>query len=352
MVFEAIDSAIKGFFNKDECEKYYKFGKTLGSGSFATVKLATCKADGEKWAVKIINKRVLGPEDTEALQTEVDVLKNISHPNIVVLKENFETSDKFYMVMEVCKGGELFDRIVQEEHYSEKKAAHVVMSVASALAHIHSKNIVHRDLKPENLLYKDQACQEVKLADFGLAHILEPQTALTTACGTPGYVAPEILLGHGYDKEVDIWSLGVITYILLCGFPPFYDDNQSLLFEAIRRGKYDYPSPYWDDVSDEAKGVIDKMLVLSPKDRYTAQDVADDPWVKQELKDEKHASHLTHFKENMTRYNARRKFRAGIMSLQVLNFMSKGGGVSLAEMVAAKGDAGMDAVPESAEPKE
>ena len=271
------------FFRKDDCEKYYKFGKTLGSGSFATVKLATCKADNEKWAVKIINKRALGPEDTEALQSEVDILKSVAkHENIVHLKENFETGDKFYMVMEVCRGGELFDRIVAEEHYSEKKAAHVVRAVASALHFIHQHNIVHRDLKPENLLYKEVDTEEIKLADFGLAHILEPQTALTTACGTPGYVAPEILMGHGYDKEVDLWSLGVITYILLCGFPPFYDDNQSELFNTIRKGRYHYPSPYWDEVSSEAKDVIDNLLKLDPTVRWTAQQVLDNPWVASE----------------------------------------------------------------------
>ncbi len=322
--------AMFSFFRKDDCEKYYKFGKTLGSGSFATVKLATCKADNEKWAVKIINKRALGPEDTEALQSEVDILKSVAkHENIVHLKENFETGDKFYMVMEVCRGGELFDRIVAEEHYSEKKAAHVVRAVASALHFIHQHNIVHRDLKPENLLYKEVDTEEIKLADFGLAHILEPQTALTTACGTPGYVAPEILMGHGYDKEVDLWSLGVITYILLCGFPPFYDDNQSELFNTIRKGRYHYPSPYWDEVSSEAKDVIDNLLKLDPTVRWTAQQVLDNPWVASEAGDKP----LVHFKENMTRYNARRKFRAGIMSLQVLNFMAKGGGVSLADMV-------------------
>ena len=148
------------------------------------------------------------------------------------------------------------------------------------MAYIHSKGIVHRDLKPENLLYAAPSPNEnLKLADFGLAHILKENEILETACGTPGYVAPEVLNGDGYQTPVDMWSLGVVLYILLCGFPPFYDDSTRILFEIIKQGRYDFPPEYWDDVSESAKDLIRKLLVVDPAQRLTAAQVKEHPWV-------------------------------------------------------------------------
>jgi calcium/calmodulin-dependent protein kinase I len=294
-------------------------GKTLGQGSFATVKLATKKTDGSKWAVKIIKKGSLSAEDSKMLQTEVEVLESVKHTNIVSLLETFDTSAHLYMVMEVCAGGELFDRIVEKDHYSEMEAITAIKQVATALAYCHEKNIVHRDLKPENLLYSDHTDQAtLKLADFGLAKLLDAETMLHTQCGTPGYVAPEIVKNDPYGTQVDMWSLGVISYILLCGFPPFYDDNNQKLFKAIKSGKYEYPSPFWDDVTDLAKDLIDKLLVLDPNDRYTAKQVLEHPFI---TGSSPSTRKLEHFNKCMVSYNARRKFRAGIMSLQAISAM-------------------------------
>ncbi|KAG9406675.1 hypothetical protein AC1031_002995 [Aphanomyces cochlioides] len=311
---------VTDFYKKDECVKYYKFGKTLGTGSFATVKSAVCKVDNSKWAVKCIEKASLAPDDEEALRVEVEVLQMVDHPNIVKLKEVFDCPKTFYMVMEEMSGGELFDRIVEKEKYSEREARAVVYKLAAALAYCHTLGIVHRDLKPENLLYastEDNA--DIKIADFGLAKLIQGNSMMQTACGTPGYVAPEILEGKPYGGEVDMWSLGVITYILLCGFPPFYDENNAALFATIKAGAYDYPSPYWDHVSDSAKDLINHMLVVDAKKRFTAEDVLNHPWVKDP--DGASDKPMPSFTAEMRRYNARRRFRAGIMAAKAIRGM-------------------------------
>ncbi|CAM9578996.1 unnamed protein product, partial [Phaeothamnion confervicola] len=221
---------LKSVFRKDPCQKYYSLTRSLGQGSFATVKLAICKSDNSKWAVKVIKKTSLTAEDEEALQSEVDILQRLDHPNVVKLKEVFDCNQNFYMVMELCTGGELFDRIVSKEHYTENEARNCIKNIVAAIRYCHENNIVHRDLKPENLLYSDhdESKAVLKLADFGLAKLLNDETLMHTACGTPGYVAPEILKGEGYGKAVDMWSIGVISYILLCGFPPFYDESNQV----------------------------------------------------------------------------------------------------------------------------
>ena len=212
----------------------------------------------------------------------MQVLKSVDHPNIIHLKEIFETDTMLYIVTEVVTGGELFDRIVEKGSYSERDAALLVKKFVTALEYLHDKNIVHRDLKPENLLLKspDQDT-EVKLADFGLSKVLGQEVMMQTACGTPGYVAPEILQTSdtGYGKEVDMWSVGVITYILLCGFPPFYNENVAQLFESIIKADFDYPSDYWDHISDDAIDFIDNLLIPDPAKRMTASDALKHSWL-------------------------------------------------------------------------
>eukprot|EP00903_Cladosiphon_okamuranus_P008364 g8042.t1 len=261
---------LKSVFTKDSCQKYYNLTRVLGKGSFATVKLAVKKADGTKWAVKVIEKTALSQEDEEALKNEVQILEAMNHPNIVRLDQVFDCQNCLYMVMELCTGGELFDRIVMKN------------------------GIVHRDLKPENLLYSDfdEEKAVLKLADFGLAKLCSENAMLNTACGTPGYVAPEILESRPYGKEVDMWSVGVIAYILLCGFPPFYDENSALLQH---------------------------------------------PWVAQgHTKAGEHD--LSHFKAAMKAYNARRKFKATIMTVQLMGKLGRAMKSSTAEKVAAGGN--------------
>ncbi|RLN05693.1 hypothetical protein BBJ28_00005440 [Nothophytophthora sp. Chile5] len=312
---------VTDFYKKDECSKYYKLGKTLGTGSFATVKSAVSKADNSRWAVKCIDKASLTAEDEEALRVEVEVLQVVHHDNIVQLKEVFDCHKTFYMVMEEMSGGELFDRIVEKEKYSEKEASCVVKKLADALLYCHDQGIVHRDLKPENLLYQStDESAEIKIADFGLAKLIKGDSLMQTACGTPGYVAPEILEGRPYGAEVDLWSLGVIAYILLCGFPPFYDENNAALFQSIKSGVYDYPSPYWDCVSDSAKDLISRLLVVDSKERFTAKQVLEHPWVADIQTVSGDA--LPHFTQEMKRYNARRRFRAGIMAAKTISALN------------------------------
>ncbi|KAL0590020.1 hypothetical protein ABG067_001987 [Albugo candida] len=313
---------VTDFYRKDECTKYYKLGRTLGTGSFATVRSAIQKADNTVWAVKCINKSSLTAEDEDALRVEVQVLELLQHPNIVRLRQVFDCQKTFYVVMEEMSGGELFDRIVEKEKYTEKEASAVVHKLAAALLYCHQSGIAHRDLKPENLLYQSSdEDAEIKIADFGLAKLIKTDSLMQTACGTPGYVAPEILEGKPYGCEVDVWSLGVIAYILLCGFPPFYDENNAALFTSIKSGHFDFPSPYWDSISVSAKDLINKLLVVDAKKRYTAQQVLDHAWIS----DVSHVSDevLPHFPSEMRRYNARRRFRAGIMAAKTVSTLSK-----------------------------
>jgi len=219
------------------------------------------------------------------IQTEIEIMRMIEHPNIISLHEVFEdkTTKKIYLVMELVTGGELFDRIVEKGSYSEKDASELIAKVISAVRYLHKKGIIHRDLKPENLLYASaDEDAEIKLADFGLSKIvgLDDDSAVTnTTCGTPGYVAPEVLRMKGYDRSVDMWSIGVILYILLCGFPPFYEENTAKLFQTIMDGKYDFPDPEWTNVSDSAKDLIQRMLTVDSKKRITADEALEHPWI-------------------------------------------------------------------------
>ena len=235
---------------------YYKVDEELGRGSFAVVKSGTNRKTGEQVAIKIFDKATLEEDDELALQTEVDILSQMDHPNVVKLYEIFDEKEFMYLVMELMTGGELFDRIVEKEHYSEKEAADTIRPIVDAIRYCHGMGIIHRDLKPENLLYATrEEGSIIKISDFGLARFLQDEYAWT-ACGTPGYVAPEIIDGKGYGKEVDYWRIGVILYILLCGFPPFYEDNNQELFNKIKKCEFEFPSPYWDDISESAKDLI------------------------------------------------------------------------------------------------
>jgi len=257
----------------------YDVKEELGRGAFSVVKLAVEKETGTRYAVKMINKSHVG-QDMARLATEMEILKRVNHPNIICLKEIIDTKNCLFIVTELVTGGELFDKIVELGSYSEKDAAILVTKMVSAIDYLHEMGIVHRDLKPENLLLRDSnELSEVKLADFGLSKIVSTKVMMQTACGTPGYVAPEVLQAKGYDKEVDMWSIGVITYILLCGFPPFYNEKLQLLFEQIMKADYDFPEDYWSDVSKEAKDFIRRLLVVDPKQRMTGKDALKHPWL-------------------------------------------------------------------------
>mmetsp|Transcript_75494 Transcript_75494/g.152707 ORF Transcript_75494/g.152707 Transcript_75494/m.152707 type:complete len:472 (+) Transcript_75494:89-1504(+) len=271
-----------GFYKKDECSTHYKLGKTLGSGSFATVKAATRKADGTKWAVKIIAKQSLGPEDEEALKTEVAILQKVDHENIVALEQIFDCPKNFYMVMEKMTGGELFDRIVSKEKYTEDEARQVIRKIAEALKYCHDMGIVHRDLKPENFLFlsKDPIDQnQLKLIDFGLSSLMGNGKAMSTKAGTPYYVAPQVLQGS-YNHSCDIWSCGVIMYTLLCGYPPFYGKTDQEVLQKVKSGNFTFENKDWRHISEDAKGLIRMLLKFDPMQRLTAEQALQHEWIR------------------------------------------------------------------------
>eukprot|EP01100_Stratorugosa_tubuloviscum_P008637 TRINITY_DN359_c0_g1_i1.p1 TRINITY_DN359_c0_g1~~TRINITY_DN359_c0_g1_i1.p1 ORF type:complete len:346 (+),score=85.84 TRINITY_DN359_c0_g1_i1:35-1072(+) len=259
-------------------ENVYSLGKEIGRGGFSVVIEGTNKETGEKFAIKSIKKTMAEGDDIKLLRREIHIMKKVNHPNILKLFEVYEDDETFYLVMELVTGKELFDKIVERGQYSEKEAANIVRQIVSAVDYLHSNGIAHRDLKPENLLSAEVDGEEIiKIADFGFSKNFGEEK-LTTSCGSPGYVAPEVLTSETYDKSVDMWSVGVIIYILLCGYPPFYADNAPALFKKIMDVKYDFEDPSWEDVSEAAKDLIRNLLVKDPKRRYTAKQCLQDPW--------------------------------------------------------------------------
>jgi calcium/calmodulin-dependent protein kinase I len=281
----------------------YDVKEVLGKGSFSVVRLGVTKTDPpEHVAVKIIDKNNIDVK-VESLKTEVTILMDLSHPSIVNLREVFEDDNYVYMVMDLMVGGELFERICNDYPmgYSEKTSAQIISKVVEAIQYLHEKGVIHRDLKPENLLYASpDDDSDIRITDFGLAKIYKGDVVVKTACGSPNYVAPEVLLNRaeGYTCGVDMWSIGVILYVLLCGFCPFYDENTAALFNLITSGSYSFPSPYWDHISDQAKDLITHLLEVDPKKRYTPTQVLAHPWIKtaQDDKIPNIAQHWTAFK--------------------------------------------------------
>mmetsp|Transcript_9472 Transcript_9472/g.38724 ORF Transcript_9472/g.38724 Transcript_9472/m.38724 type:complete len:332 (-) Transcript_9472:94-1089(-) len=274
-----------GLGDDEECvrsepiEDTYDLGKEIGRGGFSVVVEGTDKESGEKFAIKCIKKTMVEGDDIKLLRREIKIMKKVSHPNILKLFEVFEDEEEFFLVMELVQGKELFDKIVEKGQYSERDAANIVKQIVSAVDYLHSNGIAHRDLKPENLLSAGEEEEEIiKIADFGFSKNFGEEK-LMTSCGSPGYVAPEVLTCESYDKAVDMWSVGVIIYILLCGYPPFYADNAPALFKKIMDVKYDFEDPSWEDVSDDAKELIRHLLVKDPKERYTARQCLEDTWV-------------------------------------------------------------------------
>jgi len=251
-------------------------GEEIGKGSFSTVKRGRNKATGKEFAVKIIQKKFI---KLHLLEREIKIMKQLKHDHILPLIEVFENKDNIYLVLELVIGGELFDKIVEKGNYNEKDASGIVAQILGAVSYLHSEGVVHRDLKPENLLCTPRSDGlHIFVADFGLSRVFQDREQLNTYCGSPEYVAPEVLACVPYEKAVDLWSVGVITYILLTGFLPFYDKNHALLFEKIQNVDYN-----WDDcpeVSPSAKHFIQHLLVKDPKRRYTAEVAMSHPWIK------------------------------------------------------------------------
>ncbi|NXO02902.1 KCC1G kinase, partial [Rhinopomastus cyanomelas] len=257
--------------------KTFIFMEALGSGAFSEVFLVKQRSTGQLFALKCIKKSPLTRDSS--LENEIAVLKKIKHENIVTLEDIYESTTHFYLVMQLVSGGELFDRILERGVYTEKDASGVIHQVLTAVKYLHENGIVHRDLKPENLLYlTPEDNSKIMITDFGLSK-MEQNGIMSTACGTPGYVAPEVLAQKPYSKAVDCWSIGVITYILLCGYPPFYEETESKLFEKIKEGYYEFESPFWDDISESAKDFIRHLLEKNPSTRFTCEEALRHPWI-------------------------------------------------------------------------
>ncbi|XP_011340945.1 calcium/calmodulin-dependent protein kinase type II alpha chain isoform X10 [Ooceraea biroi] len=304
----------------------YDLKEELGKGAFSVVRRCVQKSTGHEFAAKIINTKKLSNRDFQKLEREARICRKLQHPNIVRLHDSIQEENFHYLVFDLVTGGELFEDIVAREFYSEADASHCIQQILESVHHCHHNGVVHRDLKPENLLLASKMKgAAVKLADFGLAIEVQGEAqAWYGFAGTPGYLSPEVLKKEPYGKPVDIWACGVILYILLVGYPPFWDEDQHRLYAQIKTGSYDYPSPEWDTVTPEAKNLINQMLTVNPGKRITASEALKHPWICQR---ERVASsvHRQETVDCLKKFNARRKLKGAILTtmLATRNFSSK-----------------------------
>ncbi|XP_038152587.1 calcium/calmodulin-dependent protein kinase type II subunit beta isoform X1 [Cyprinodon tularosa] len=327
----------------------YQLYEELGKGAFSVVRRCVKLCTGQEYAAKIINTKKLSARDHQKLEREARICRLLKHPNIVRLHDSISEEGFHYLVFDLVTGGELFEDIVAREYYSEADASHCIQQILEAVLHCHQMGVVHRDLKPENLLLASK-CKNaaVKLADFGLAiEVQGEQQAWFGFAGTPGYLSPEVLRKEAYGKPVDIWAcgklfvcvflqpppcsskkivtqkdiylcVGVILYILLVGYPPFWDEDQHKLYQQIKAGAYDFPSPEWDTVTPEAKNLINQMLTINPAKRITAQEALKHPWVCQRST----VASMMHRQETvecLKKFNARRKLKGAILTTMLVS---------------------------------
>lgn len=300
----------------------YIFGRTLGSGSFGLVRVARRLSTKEEVAVKIVMKKALKGNE-KVFYEELSLLQKCNHPNIVGFRDWFESKDKFYIVTQLATGGELFDRIVKEGKFTERDAVNVVLQILKAVEYLHDElNIVHRDLKPENLLYvTEDPNSQLVLADFGIAkELLTPDEVLTSAAGSFGYCAPEVLTGTGHGKPCDIWSLGVIAFTLLGGYSPFRSENVNDFLQEVQNDPVViFHKQYWKNISQYAKDFIERCLIVNPKSRPSAKELLSDPWIT--------ANSEVYATDDLTpqikKFNARKKFRQAVEIVKLNNRIKK-----------------------------
>ncbi|XP_064882901.1 calcium/calmodulin-dependent protein kinase type II subunit beta-like isoform X3 [Oncorhynchus nerka] len=298
----------------------FQLYEELGKGAFSVVRRCVKLCSGQEYAAKIINTKKLSARDHQKLEREARICRLLKHSNIVRLHDSISEEGFHYLLFDLVTGGELFEDIVAREYYSEADASHCIQQIVEAVLHCHQMGVVHRDLKPENLLLASK-CKNaaVKLADFGLAiEVQGDQQAWFGFAGTPGYLSPEVLRKEAYGKPVDIWACGVILYILLVGYPPFWDEDQHKLYQQIKAGAYDFPSPEWDTVTPEAKNLINQMLTINPAKRITAQEALKHPWVCQRST----VASMMHRQETvecLKKFNARRKLKGAVLTAMLVS---------------------------------
>lgn len=253
----------------------YKIESVIGSGAFATVRKGKHRQSQEKVAIKILSKRKMNEDDIVGMQNEISILSTIDHPNVVKLVDTYEDKGHYCLIMELMQGGELFEQLLKKDSLNEKDVHALMVPVFDAVIYCHAQGIIHRDIKPENLLLSDKNAEAaiVKVSDFGLARSFTIDDLATTTAGTPGYVAPEIVKKKPYDHRCDYWSLAVTLFVLLSGSPPFWDEDNFVLFEKIKEGKFSFEHSVWDNVSDQGKDFIAGLLKVDPDQRMTAEQI-------------------------------------------------------------------------------
>ncbi|CAG9322411.1 unnamed protein product [Blepharisma stoltei] len=292
--------------------KVYKLGRSLGSGAFGEVRFCTHKKTGARRAVKIFKKDIFTSEaDKEKLVKEIEILRILDHPSIVRAYEFFEDTTDFYIVMEHCRGGELFEEIMKKKHFKEEETASIMKQIFSCLAYIHSKHIIHRDLKPENILLDDHAdFLNIKLIDFGTATKFTPGSKIKGSLGTAYYIAPEVLIGP-YSEKCDMWSAGVITYILLAGYPPFEGTNDEEIIQKVKAGIFTFKGSAWNKVTEFAKDLI-RHLLVPEKDRYSAAEALNHPWIRDININNIDNTKLQSTLQNLSLYTSNNKLRDAV----------------------------------------
>lgn len=289
--------------------------KKLGEGSYGSVSKATNKSTKAIRAVKTISKSQM--KNLERFKQEIAIMKMMDHPNIIKLFETFEDHRNIYLVMELCSGGELFDRIIATGHFSEKEAAVLMQQIIRAVYYMHENSICHRDLKPENFLFMTKDPIEnnyLKIIDFGLSCKFSPDRVMETKAGTPYYVAPQVLSGK-YDHQSDIWSCGVIMYVLLCGYPPFFGDTDADVLAKVRLGVFNFNPADWKNVSDDAKSLIRYMLKMNSKDRYTAEQALNHDWIKNKAPRATGVSLTGGFVDNLRGFRSQNKLKKAALHI-------------------------------------
>ncbi|KAL3809340.1 hypothetical protein ACHAXA_003229 [Cyclostephanos tholiformis] len=297
----------------------YDIGEKLGEGAFAVVVKATDRATGRPCAIKIVNRSSLDRKVELALRDEISILSDLRHDHVMALYDSVATIERYYLITEYLEGGELFDRIVDKSSYTESEARDLCGVLFGALDYISSRGIVHRDLKPENLLLASRISDtNIKIADFGFAKFAPNEHSLATMCGTPGYIAPEILRREKYGTKSDMWSVGVIVFILLGGYPPFYSTNTKKLLMLTMAGKFEYDPEYWGGISQSCKDMIRSLLELNPARRASAGDILNHPWMEED-RERLRRIILTKSQMELKKFIARTRLRKAINCVVFVN---------------------------------
>jgi len=314
--------------SKGKLAEFYSIKGKIGRGNFAVVRKVQRRTDGKFFAAKIITKKTLRPEDLRLLSKEVKILSVLRHPNINTMIETIDTKNHLYIVLELLEGENLFENMVKRRVNTEAVAANVVKQVARACEYMHERGIIHRDLKPENLVYLDKEHTQICVTDFGLSKYLDTSQELTkTACGTPAFVAPEVLRQEEYGTQVDMWSLGIILFIMLCGYPPFVEKNLPRLYKAIRGAKVEFKSQYWDHISSDAKDCVKGLLALDIKKRLTPTALQKHSWVTSKSAPSVNLFDSEGYDRRFKRFLILTKMRQGVETVLFLNRLRHAAGV-------------------------